>query len=130
VHQEFTSVPTEYSSSSSTEDNGVKWIWVIGWTLIICCIRVITSVSVAIIYFTRFILRRVGLHRGVSDVYGDTISFQNARIRAHEWSAYLEDDVDLSLRLKANMGINFSLFNVDSKTCIRVGSLVYRLDIY
>ena len=47
---------------------------------------------------------------------GDSAEFNNERIRAHELSFYAEDDIDLTPPLKANVGLNFSLFHVDRQT--------------
>jgi hypothetical protein len=49
-------------------------------------------------------------------VSGDTTAFHNDKIHAHEWAAYAEDDIAVSSRLKANIGLNFSLFHVEGKT--------------
>jgi outer membrane cobalamin receptor len=47
---------------------------------------------------------------------GDTVSFHNSRLRAHEWAIYAEDDIEIGPRLKTNIGLNVSLFNVEKKT--------------
>ncbi|GHV53186.1 TonB-dependent receptor [Bacteroidia bacterium] len=51
---------------------------------------------------------------------GDTTNFPNGKIRAHEWAAYAEDDITLGSRLKANLGLNLSLFHVEGKPYARL----------
>ncbi|MDA3879162.1 MAG: TonB-dependent receptor [Prolixibacteraceae bacterium] len=41
--------------------------------------------------------------------------FGNSEIYAHEFSAYIEDDIEISPRLKANAGLHLSYFMVDGK---------------
>lgn len=40
----------------------------------------------------------------------------NMRIKAHELSVYLEDDIDLTDRLRSNIGFHLSAFSVQGKT--------------
>ncbi|MDR1919890.1 MAG: TonB-dependent receptor [Tannerellaceae bacterium] len=47
---------------------------------------------------------------------GDTTRFHNNRLQAHEWAVYAEDDIELTPWLRTNIGLNFSLFNVEHKT--------------
>ncbi|MCF8363544.1 MAG: TonB-dependent receptor [Prolixibacteraceae bacterium] len=43
------------------------------------------------------------------------LDFENRDIHAHEFSAYIEDDIEISPRLKANAGLHLSYFMVDGK---------------
>ena len=44
----------------------------------------------------------------------------NDKIRAHEISAYFEDDFNIGNRLKMNLGVHFSMFNVNKKNYFSV----------
>lgn len=62
----------------------------------------------------------------------DTVynSIANSRIYAHEVSAYIEDNFNLTSRLRMNAGLHFSMFNVQSKSYFSIQprlSLRYQL---
>ena len=62
----------------------------------------------------------------------DTVynSIANSRIYAHEVSAYIEDNFDLTSRLRMNAGLHFSMFHVRSKSYFSIQpriSLRYQL---
>ncbi len=46
-------------------------------------------------------------------VYHDVV---NRAIRAHEWSAYIEDNFNIGNHIRANIGLHLSAFNVNRKT--------------
>jgi len=43
------------------------------------------------------------------------LNFGSSRTRAYEYSAYIEDDIRLSERLKTNIGVHWSVFAVEGK---------------
>lgn len=45
----------------------------------------------------------------------DTMSFINNRMYVHELAAYIEDDIDITSKLKVNVGLNYSIFKVKNK---------------
>ncbi len=44
----------------------------------------------------------------------------NSRVRAHELTAYIEDNFNIGRRLRMNLGVHFSLFNVQEKNYFSV----------
>ena len=52
----------------------------------------------------------------ISGVETDTILNNNSKINALEYTAYMEDDFDLTSRLKMNLGVHASAYNVGNKT--------------
>ncbi len=59
---------------------------------------------------TVFGLEEQGMGQAIDTTFG------NKDIYAHEWSVYAEDDWSVSSRLKANIGLHFSGFNVKDST--------------
>lgn len=52
------------------------------------------------------------------DVKQDSIyhAISNSKLKAHEFSAYIEDNVDITPRLRTNVGLHLSSFRVQGKT--------------
>ncbi|HBB91571.1 MAG TPA: TonB-dependent receptor [Bacteroidales bacterium] len=59
---------------------------------------------------TVFSLEEQGMGQAIDTTFG------NKEIYAHEWAVYAEDDWSVSTRLKANIGLHFSGFNVKDST--------------
>ncbi|GBU08699.1 TonB-dependent receptor [Bacteroidales bacterium] len=66
-----------------------------------------------------------------SELVNKTNHFLNDKIKAKELSAYFEDELPITEKLKANIGMHFSLFDVQNKTYTSLQpriSLGYELD--
>ena len=57
------------------------------------------------------------LEKEDSHIIQDTLHYNtnNSKIRAHEVSAYIEDNFNIGSRLRMNIGVHFSMFNVNKK---------------